>query len=170
MVEIEEIEDSDPEEMDIDEYDDHDPAPLRPAIPRPAQPPATTLVNPANIPMQAQNSLRTAPTTQTTPEQNKERSKHWQCLYPVYFDKNKSRAEGRRVGKELAVANPLARELAEAVASLEYNVVFEPNKTHPKDWSNPGRCRVLIKENGKPVGSTIKNSTRMCYSVRVNSD
>jgi signal recognition particle subunit SRP19 len=159
MVEIEEIEDSDPEEMDIDEYDDHDPAPLRPAAPRPAQPAATTLMNSANIPMQAQNNgMRPAPTTKSTPEENKERSKHWQCLYPVYFDKNKTRAEGRRVGKELAVANPLARELAEAVASLEYNVVFEPNKTHPKDWSNPGRCRVLVKEDGKAVSGRIKNS------------
>ena len=30
---------------------------------------------------------------------------------------------------------------------------------HPKDWANPGRVRVLIKQDGKPVGpGGIKNS------------
>jgi len=152
MVEIEEISDSDPEEMDIDEYDDA--APLRPAVPR-AAPPADSIINPANIPVQARPG---GPSPQSTPEVNKEKSKKWQCLYPVYFDKSRTRAEGRRVGKEVAVENPLAREIAEAVAKLGMNVVFEPTKTHPKDWANPGRCRVLIKEEGRAVHKDVSNS------------
>jgi len=152
MVEIEEISDSDPEEMDIDEYDDA--APLRPAVPRAAPPPAS-IINPADIPVQARPG---GPSPQSTPEVNKEKSKKWQCLYPVYFDKSRTRAEGRRVGKEVAVENPLAREIAEAVAKLGMNVVFEPTKTHPKDWANPGRCRVLIKEEGRAVHKDVSNS------------
>ena len=105
MVEIEEISDSDPEEMDIDEYDDA--APLRPAVPRAAPPPAS-IINPADIPVQARPG---GPSPQSTPEVNKEKSKKWQCLYPVYFDKSRTRAEGRRVGKEVAVENPLALSL-----------------------------------------------------------
>lgn len=149
MVEIEEIEDSDPEEMDIDDFDD---GPIRPAIPKPAP---QSIINPANIPMQSRGQ---APAPQMTAQQNKEASKNWQCVYPVYFDKTRTRDEGRRVAKELAVENPLAREMAEAIARMGLNVVFEPTKTHPKDWSNPGRCRVLVKENGKAVNSRVSNS------------
>jgi hypothetical protein len=36
---------------------------------------------------------------------------------------------------------------------------LEPEKLHPKDWANPGRVRVLLKdENGKLMNSKIKNS------------
>jgi signal recognition particle subunit SRP19 len=88
---------------------------------------------------------------------DREKSKHYQCLYPVYFDRSRTRAEGRRVGTELAVENPLAREMADAAASLGLQTVFEPDRLHPKDWSNPGRIRVLLKQGGKPVQSHIKN-------------
>jgi len=152
MVEIEEIEDSDPEEMDIDDFDD---GPIRPAIPKPTP---QSIINPANIPMQSRSPI--AP--QMTAQQNKEASKKWQCVYPVYFDKTRTRDEGRRIAKELAVENPLAREMAESIARMGLNVVFEPTKTHPKDWSNPGRCRVLVKEDGKAVNSKVSNSMCEC--------
>ncbi|KAL1630281.1 signal recognition particle subunit [Neofusicoccum ribis] len=89
----------------------------------------------------------------------REKSKNWQCIYPVYFDASRTRAEGRRVAKELAVASPLARDMVDAVAALGLTqVVFEPGKTHPKDWSNPGRVRVLVKkEDGTLVNSKVKN-------------
>jgi signal recognition particle subunit SRP19 len=95
-----------------------------------------------------------------------ERAKHWQCLYPIYFDASRSRAEGRRVGKELAVANPLAREMFDAVQAMDLKVVFEPGKTHPKDWSNPGRVKVLLKEDGKRISREVKNSEfNLCRCV-----
>jgi signal recognition particle subunit SRP19 len=87
----------------------------------------------------------------------RERSKHWQCLYPIYFDANRSRTEGRRVGKQQAVDNPLAREIVDAAASLGLQVVFEPGKTHPKDWANPGRVRVLLKDGDTRVARNINN-------------
>ena len=62
------------------------------------------------------------------------------------------------MGKELAVANPLAREIVDAVQLLGLNVVFEPQKMHPKDWANPGRVRILVKEDGKLKNSRVKNS------------
>ena len=95
-----------------------------------------------------------------------ELSRRWQCLYPVYFDAGRSRAEGRRVGKELAVQNPLAREIVDAVQALDLDVVFEPGKTHPKDWSNPGRVRLLLKQDGKNVAKDIKNS-QWCRIVSI---
>lgn len=84
--------------------------------------------------------------------------KKYQCLYPLYFDANRSRAQGRRVGKEFAVRNPLAREIVDAVQLLGLDTVFEPGKIHPKDWSNPGRVRVLVKENGSARNRAVQNS------------
>ena len=134
--------DSDPAEMDISDFD------------------PASIMSPVNIPssgpmLQPQLRPSAAQQTQTT---DREKSKHWQCLYPIYFDGSRTRAEGRRVGQEQAVSNPLAREIVDAAASLGLNVVFEPDKTHPKDWSNPGRVRVLLKENGRQVARNVKNS------------
>ena len=96
--------------------------------------------------------------------EQQEKSKSYQCIYPVYFDATRSREQGRRVKKSDAVANPLAREIVEALAQLgkEENValqiVLEPTKTHPKDWANPGRVKVQVKKAGRPVSAKIQNS------------
>jgi len=96
---------------------------------------------------------------------DRDQSKHYQCLYPIYFDKARTRAEGRRVGRELAVENPLAREMADAAANLGLRTVFEPDKTHPKDWSNPGRVRVLLKHQGKHVDDDVNNKHHLYILV-----
>ncbi|KAK1245245.1 hypothetical protein MKX08_004874 [Trichoderma sp. CBMAI-0020] len=70
-----------------------------------------------------------------------------QCLYPVYFDASRTRAEGRRVSSALAVKNPLAREIANACSRLRLQTLLEPEKIHPKDWSNPGRVKVALKKD-----------------------
>ena len=82
--------------------------------------------------------------------------KDFQCVYPVYFDKNRSRKEGRRVGIDQAVENPLAREIVTACGKLRLETLFEPTKIHPKDWANPGRVKIKIKGG---MNSSIKNST-----------
>jgi signal recognition particle subunit SRP19 len=134
--------DSDPEEMDIDDV--------------------PSLINSTNIPstgntsaMPSQMLQPQSPSASATAD--REKSKHYQCLYPIYFDKLRTRAEGRRIGKELAVENPLAREMADAAASIGLRTVFEPDRTHPKDWANPGRVRVLLKHQGKMMDADVKN-------------
>lgn len=143
--------DSDPPEMDPSDFD---PAMLQ------------SLISPANIPSTSSSDPVLQPhlpnRVPASQAAERERTKHYQCLYPVYFDSTRSRAEGRRVGKEQAVPNPLAREIADACSQLGLGgqIVFEPGKCHPKDWANPGRVRVLIKEGGKTVGGGgVKNST-----------
>lgn len=161
---IEEVSDSDsdPSEMDVDDFD---PAQIIAPARRAPAAASSSLMDPTNIPATSDHMLQPqfqAPTHTYT--QDREKSKHWQCVYPIYFDSNRSRAEGRRVGKEQAVANPLAREIVDAVQQLGLNVVFEPGKTHPKDWSNPGRVRILLKEDGKQVARNVKNSkTRLPF-------
>ncbi|ORX95009.1 signal recognition particle sec65 subunit [Clohesyomyces aquaticus] len=137
--------DSDPDVMDLEE------------IP--------SLINASSIPstshggMPSQMLQPQSPTVRASSD--REKSKHFQCLYPIYFDVSRTRAEGRRVGNELAVKNPLAREIADAAASLGLQTVFEPDKTHPKDWSNPGRVRVLLKKDGKLLARNIKNKSHL---------
>ena len=95
--------------------------------------------------------------------EQQQKSKHYQCIYPVYFDATRSREDGRRVGKENAIPNPLARDIVDALQhignmlSVPLQIVFEPSKTHPKDWANPGRVRVLVKKDGKAVSPKIQN-------------
>ncbi len=146
---IEEVSDSD---LDSDPSE-QDPSDFAPALIRPSSIPAphTTSPPPRGGP-QLQPQFR-APSAAEN-----ERHKRYQCLYPLYFDANRTRSQGRRVGRELAVPNPLAREIVEAVQLLGLDTVFEPGKVHPKDWSNPGRVRVLIKEGGKLRNRAVNNS------------
>lgn len=138
---IEEVSDSDlesdPSEQDLEDF-----APT--SLPRPSAPTVPT-------PSPAQHAASSPPASDL-------KIKKYQCIYPLYFDANRSRAQGRRVGKKLAVWNPLAREIVDAVQLLGLDTVFEPGKTHPKDWSNPGRVRVLVKENGSARNRAVQNS------------
>ena len=72
----------------------------------------------------------------------------WLILYPIYFDTGRSIAHGRRVGRKQGVASPLAKTIADACKEAGFNVVFEPQKTHPADWSNPGRVRIQWRLEG----------------------
>ena len=58
-------------------------------------------------------------------QQDLEQYKSWSCVYPVYFDASRTLQEGRRVPLKLAIQNPMAKELAEASASLGIQSVFE---------------------------------------------
>ena len=52
-----------------------------------------------------------------------------------------------------------AENIVDAVQMLGLQAGLEPEKLHPKDWANPGRVRVLLKnEDGKSMNSKIKNS------------
>ncbi|KAK9378319.1 signal recognition particle, SRP19 subunit [Kockiozyma suomiensis] len=85
--------------------------------------------------------------------------KEWQILYPVYFDVSRTHNEGRRVNSELAIENPLAHKIAEACSSLGMRTFLDPQKTHPKDWANPGRVRIMLKdpETHALVNPRVKN-------------
>lgn len=152
-VRVEEVSDSDPDDMDPADFDPVDFA-------------TNSIIAPANIPSAATSKppprAQAQPPTQAHPPQidNRDIPRYYQCLYPVYFDKTRSRAEGRKVNKKLAVENPLARDILDAVQVLGLRVgVLEPEKLHPKDWANPGRVRVQLKtEDGTPVTNVVKNS------------
>ncbi|KAI0406990.1 signal recognition particle, SRP19 subunit [Xylaria palmicola] len=142
---IEEVSDSDgeisdPSEGDIDDFQDSD---ILRAIPsKPSSQPT------ARTPPSQQQQQQQQYTQQQAPQPGLQPGdiKDYQMLYPVYFDASRTRAQGRRVPASLAVHNPLAREIANACAALRLSPVFEAHRTHPKDWANPGRVRVALKE------------------------
>lgn len=140
----------------VDDFDERFPIQQKKDVPAPApkgKAPAAnpSLMKPQNIPTTIQGSDGT--TFQSTTDDSKYRD--FQCLYPVYFDKSRSRAEGRRVGLHMAVENPLARDIVTACGRLRLETLFEPAKVHPKDWANPGRVKVKVKGND---GGIIKSS------------
>lgn len=133
--------DSDPGVVDIDTI-----------VPAPRSSANASLTNPAQIPVAS---------ARPNPGFDANTAKSWVCLYPVYFDASRSRQEGRRVGKQLAVLNPLARTMADAAAHVGLRVFIDVGKTHPKDWANSGRVKVELRgEDGELKRSGVKNS--MC--------
>lgn len=164
---IEEVEDSDidmsdPGEDDIDDFVDSDIMRAR-STPSAANATAQShILNPAHIPSVSSGPPGSnAAAAASFPQQaaNAKAYAGFQCLYPVYFDATRTRAEGRRVPTELAVTNPLAREIVNACRDLRLQTVFEPDKTHPKDWANPGRVKVQLKEG--TGGSGVKNKHQL---------
>ncbi|KKA30896.1 hypothetical protein TD95_004080 [Thielaviopsis punctulata] len=128
--------DSDPSVGNISDFEDTDIIRRVEPVSRPAPAANTTAAAQSTSPFAAAAANRPRQVTDT------ESFKDGHVLYPIYFDAARSRADGRRVSKDLAVANPLARTIAEACSALKLQPLLEPSKTHPKDWANPGRVRV----------------------------
>lgn len=161
---IEEVSDSDsdPSEGNISDlegdFDERDILKARPShvSPKPnqAQKAAQHLIDPSAVPAQRASTFIAPDGTKFQTATDESKYKNFQCLYPVYFDKTRSRAQGRRVGRENAVENPLAREIVAACGQLRLETLFEPAKLHPKDWANPGRVKVRIGANNPLVNNS----------------
>jgi len=81
----------------------------------------------------------------------------WVHIYPIYLNKNKTVAEGRRVPKEIAVEDPIAREIVIALQEKGYDLFVEGYKVHPREVDKENvlmRSRVRVQfrnDDGKPV-------------------
>ncbi len=64
-------------------------------------------------------------------------------FYPAYFDSGRSRDEGRRVPKNLAVPSPKVEEVHQAAKSLGLQAIIDPDRSHPTTpWQKEGRLMV----------------------------
>jgi len=64
-------------------------------------------------------------------------------LYPAYFDLKRSRDEGRRVAKALAVDGPTVEEIEKAAKALGLSPKVEDGKAYPPShWRKEGRVLV----------------------------
>lgn len=68
-------------------------------------------------------------------------------LWPRYFDRRLSRAEGRRVSAALAVKEPDAKWVEAAARKAGLDATLEEGTNHPGlPYDRPGR--VLVKKSG----------------------
>lgn len=151
---LEEVDDDDIDfDMDIAQFDPNLRTPIAPSIQRST--PQASFIPP---PVQQQQQTSRPSSDETNPsivdpnkfsEEERNHLKSFQLIYPCYFDKNRSHKEGRRVSENKAVVNPLAKTISDACRHLFLQCMLELDKTHPQDFGNPGRVRVLIKQDGK---------------------
>lgn len=84
-------------------------------------------------------------------------------LWSVYFDKNLSRSEGRKVPRNLAVENPSLDKIAKIAEEMGLNPVVERDARYPsRQWSNRGR--VLIDMVGKKRKLLLDIASRLVKS------
>lgn len=70
-------------------------------------------------------------------------------LWPVYFDSTKTRSEGRRVPKKIAVPAPNLEEIEKAAELLGFKPKIVSDAAHPRfSWQKMGVV-VLPKKNSK---------------------
>ncbi len=73
-------------------------------------------------------------------------------IWPIYFDCNKSRAEGRRVPKNLAVISPKIVEVKEAADKLGLESEVNLEAHFPKTpWAKSGMLLVEKRESKEEI-------------------
>lgn len=79
-------------------------------------------------------------------------------LWSIYFDANKTRTEGRRVPKKLAVSTPKVEELQIAAKRLGLQPEIVSDAAHPSSpWRRTGLLIIPKKESkGKTLNKIAK--------------
>ncbi|WP_456418836.1 signal recognition particle subunit SRP19/SEC65 family protein [Methanocaldococcus infernus] len=71
-------------------------------------------------------------------------------IWPQYIDKNKSRKEGRKVSKEIAVKNPSIKLIEKALKKMNLNYKIYSDKRYPREhWERVGY--IEVEYNGKKL-------------------
>jgi signal recognition particle subunit SRP19 len=85
-------------------------------------------------------------------------------IWPVYFDVNKSREEGRRVPKAQAVIAPKILELKEAADRLGLQSELNSEAHFPKaPWAKTG---MLIVEKQEPKEAVIRKLAKRLVKIK----
>ncbi|KAI0634775.1 signal recognition particle SRP19 subunit [Trametes polyzona] len=92
--------------------------------------------------------------------------KRWTCIYPIYIDAKRPCGRGeRRIPRAKSVWWPLSKDIADATNRLGLGTLHEVNKSHPRDWENPGRVRVQWKKDGRLVNPAIKTKKQLLEMI-----
>ena len=71
---------------------------------------------------------------------------HNLIIYPIYFDKNITRNNGRRISKKYAIDNPDIEKISKVLKSLGLSFEVDKNSSHPlRSWKKEGR--IIITKN-----------------------
>ncbi|TRM57463.1 signal recognition particle, SRP19 subunit [Schizophyllum amplum] len=92
--------------------------------------------------------------------------KSWTCIYPIYIDAKRPYGTGqRRIARQKGVWWPLSKDIAEATNRLGLQTLLEQQKSHPRDWENPGRVRVLWKKDGRLLNPNIQTKKQLLEMI-----
>lgn len=72
-------------------------------------------------------------------------------IWPAALDAERSRKEGRRVSRDLAVPSPTVDEIARAVQQVGYDAVVERDKRYPREYEIRGR---VLVQNADDAGKS----------------
>lgn len=95
--------------------------------------------------------------------------KNWITLYPLYFDAKANQSQ-RKLPRNKCVWWPLANDLAECAGNLGYRTLFEPTKTHPSDWENPGRIKLELEQSGHKEKMRVISEISKELKEKLNDD
>jgi signal recognition particle subunit SRP19 len=85
-------------------------------------------------------------------------------IWPAYFDSSKTRSDGRRVPKNLAMLSPRISEIKEAVEKLGLHYEIMTDAGYPKTpWLKTGM--LLVKKN-RTKNQTIKKIAEQLLKIR----
>ena len=85
-------------------------------------------------------------------------------LWPVYFDANKTRREGRRVPKKLAIPSPKPEDIQKAVKRIGLQPELVPEAIHPSSpWQKIGLL-IIPKKDSKV--KTLRKIAKELLDVR----
>jgi signal recognition particle subunit SRP19 len=85
-------------------------------------------------------------------------------IWPIYFDINKSRAEGRRVPKNCAVQSPKILEIKEAADKLCLQNEMNIEAHFPKNpWAKTG---MLLIEKNEPKEKIIQKLAKQLLKIK----
>jgi len=85
------------------------------------------------------------------------------CLWPVYFDSKRTRAEGRRVPRRLGKPSPNLGMIAEALENLGYSCRLVPEAAHPcLPWQKTGLILVKgVRSKGEVLKDVAEELSRL---------
>ena len=94
--------------------------------------------------------------------------KPYLIFWKNYFDSKKTRSEGRRLSKKLAIDKVSTKEIAKAARRLGYKAEIEGNYRYPRTWwEEPGR--VIIETKGKKKSKVLLEVAREIRKIRGTS-
>jgi signal recognition particle subunit SRP19 len=86
-------------------------------------------------------------------------------VYPSYFEKKYSRAEGRKVPKSMAINDCTIEHLAKALKKVGIEYTLESDKAYPRHWwTREGRIKVA--RNGESKNHIIKKIALALKEIR----
>ena len=89
-------------------------------------------------------------------------------FWPHYFDARKTRSEGRRLPKNLALDKISPKEIAKGARRLGYKAEIEMSYKFPRMWwENPGR--VVIDAKGKKKSKVLREVAKEIRIMRSQS-